>query len=319
MKELFDRIAMTNAVRLGWLHPRSALAELICPDLARQARSEGWEHARFIAAAMPTIPNWIGTTLGVRDSVREATTQNFMLRMMSRRPDLFLDPSKGSGRLYITGLLRKILYETLRQEKCGCHIELADSHEDRGQSPLTSAATLEELHIVRGIISKLPVSQQRAVCEKYFSASASFEGTVPQALSRVRRCRGLRAIRDEMARLAGSSADPMAVRRRLRRSKRKVRNRSRRPRWVGSANQLRKSGDHVTLGDAAGENREMSSKQKDVELANSRALRALMASLPESLRDRVDVLSAVRTVFEQEFARHISRGGPTIQNDAPSS
>jgi hypothetical protein len=47
----------------------------------------------------------------------------------------------------------------------------------------------------------------------------------------------------------------------------------------------------------------MTIEEKDIEIRNARALQALFDSLPTAAKERVEVMAAVRDIFEREFAR----------------
>jgi hypothetical protein len=47
----------------------------------------------------------------------------------------------------------------------------------------------------------------------------------------------------------------------------------------------------------------MSARQRTIDESNARALQALVDSLPKSSKERIEVLTTVREVFEREFAR----------------
>ena len=105
MKSNTVDVAINTVVHMGWLRPNSGIAKIICPDLVENARLDEWDVQRFIREAIPRIPMWVRSKLGIKTYMLEATSQKFILRMMARRPDLFYDPSKGSLEAYIVGVL----------------------------------------------------------------------------------------------------------------------------------------------------------------------------------------------------------------------
>src|ERR1700733_12652111 len=136
METAFDLAIISDVLRMGWLFPHSAISEIICPDLAAKARVDEWSPQRFIQEALPKIPMWVGSKLAIRTYLLEAPSQNFVLRMIARRPDLFYDRGKGPLQTYLAGILWTVYHETLREERCGHHEDRLAEREDFKQRPV---------------------------------------------------------------------------------------------------------------------------------------------------------------------------------------
>jgi DNA-directed RNA polymerase specialized sigma24 family protein len=325
MKSNTVNAAVNTVVHMGWLYPDSGIAEIICPDLVAKARLEEWDVQRFIREAIPRVPMWVRSRLGIKTHLLEATAQKFIFQMIARRPDLFYDPSKGPLEAYIVGLLWKVYQETRREERFGQQEEGVKYCEDFAQRP--AAADLEdqeELEMALKLIEKLPPDQRFAVAQKYLDDNESeLRSEIPPRVIRVWRCRGLRTVRNQAERMGLRLSKARIFRARLHRSRRMVRGRGRPNRRGRLPIQLREATAYGTLNGGSFENIGMSDRQKTIEASNALALRALVDSLPKSLKERIEVLATVREVFEREFARRSKRraspGSSGNANGLPSS
>jgi DNA-directed RNA polymerase specialized sigma24 family protein len=277
-----------------------------------KAQLENWDRRRFVQEAVPTIPMWVRSKLTVDAYLLEETSQNFILRMMTRRPDLFYDGGKGPCTAFAIGILWRVYRETYRNEGISQHEELVTDCEDsRYGSVDTIMEDREALEknqrifgIIKQLMEELPADKRDAVIQKYCGDSVlELPSDVSKNAICVRRSRGLQIIRKEAQRLGLSLAEANISRRRARRSPRKPRARASPLRRNRLPNQLRKTTICGTFTEGQVEEIEMSVNQKAVEASNARALQVLFDSLPESLKERIEVLATVREIFEREFAR----------------
>jgi hypothetical protein len=298
---LFD---LNGFLHMGWLYPKSPAAEVICPDLVAQAAAQGWEAERYIGLAIARVPAWIRSKVAVRKDVLDTITQNFVLRMMERRPDLFHDPQKNTMEAFLVGLLRVIERESWRQE-LPCRVpEDAPDAERSGSSPDRQMEHDEDVAIVAGLLDQLPADQRDAVKEKYFGPTfVGSRGSLPSRIIHVRRSRGLSAMRTAAERLGMGSVSLSSARRRMPRGVRRLRGRalSRRSR-NGSTPEAGTATVTSVLAPAV-----MSEREKAIRASNARALQRLLSSLPSPLNESGEVLSQVIEVFEQRFARRLTR------------
>jgi DNA-directed RNA polymerase specialized sigma24 family protein len=315
MITLLEDNLINDVLRMGWLTRDSAVSRVICPDLVEKARAEEWEPQRFVREAIPRIPMWGSSKLNINGHLLEHTCQNFVVRMITRRPDLFYDASKAPFAAYLAGLLWKVYRETCREERFVRHEEWVKDQEDSRQGPLETIIEGEDdqaleraRKIVHQLIAALPAHQRDAVAQKYCERNVpKFPSEIAESVIRVWRCRGLRAIREKAQCLGLGMRKSNGARGRMRRSRRKPRGRALPLRRRRAPIQLRNSTIYGTVTEGQSENIEMSGKQQAIEADNARALQIIFDSLPESLKERVDVLVAVRERFEKEFARHVKR------------
>ncbi len=310
-------VHVREQLRMGWLYPCSEIAKLVCPDLVDVARIEEWSPQEFIRRAIPRLAPWIQTTHGVRDRELASTAaQNLVVRMMERRPDLFFDPNKGTRAQHMFGIVRQVIRETRRQEYQLRHCDCADDRtDDRQPDPFGVLAHQEELSLLRALVLERPVSQQRALAERY-DLDICCPGPVGDASKGARYLRRFHAIKAMQQRAAEMGLRPSAygLRHRMPRSlKRPARyRRGFRPDWRSP--RLRKRRRNGKLESERGIISAMTIRQSEVNERNARALRDLFSGLTESVKDRTDVMAAIRDTFEAEFARQLN-----IRTDSDSS
>src|ERR1700722_5029583 len=104
-------------LQMGWLQPHSGVAMVICPDLVAKAIAEKWSAEEFIRRAIPRVAPWIMATQSIRDHhLGNASGQNFILKMMNQRLDLFYDAEKGMWGQYVFGIAKRVVKETGRED-----------------------------------------------------------------------------------------------------------------------------------------------------------------------------------------------------------
>jgi DNA-directed RNA polymerase specialized sigma24 family protein len=309
MAKTTSDLAVESVLHMGWLYPAAGIAKIICPDLVTKARVEEWDVQRFVREAIPRIPTFVRSHLRITEHRLEATCQNVILRMSSRRPDLFYDPAMGTLKDYFVAIVRVVDYETCRQERLDLHEGWDWEREDSKQRrPDAIADDRDLLEIARQWAEELSPNQRDAVVEKYFDYNAPrLSNGVSEQVIRVRRSHGIRNLRCR-AQIAGlGPRRGKIVRGRLRRSRRAVRGRWRRCRGDRLPSEMPKATTCGAVNEGSLGSIGMSAQERAIEASNAHALRTLVDSLPEPLKARIEVLETVREVFEREFARRSRR------------
>jgi hypothetical protein len=289
-------------LRMGWLQP---VAKVVCPDVAAIAIAEEWGPQEFVRRAIPRIATWIKVTQGIRDlHLANASGQNFILKMMNRRLDLFYDEEKGTWPQYVFGIAKRVVKETRRED--GASVESEREYDRVDQRPADAEGSRKlqvKLRLLKRLANKRPAEQRQALA-KYNVKAPPPAKEVPRQLTYMRRYNALEEMREELIDLGFRPA--MRAPGRYRTPHRRGRTRySRTFRPDSTSRRLRRRNRNGKLESERTMELNMAAKQAEIDAKNARALQALFNSLPESLKDRLDVLAEVREIFEREFAKRL--------------